>query len=140
MRNLLLLILITFFALPLLGNTSKDKEELLKKSIEPEVIRQHLAMHFDTHIFILQHGVSFPTDLQMQIAEQQIQLVDKEFLSQNNQTPYLLFWTFNQDNTSAFIEYTIVFNDTESLKVSVSFKNEQNEWVVEQIKSQKLSL
>jgi hypothetical protein len=137
MKKGTMIILFVTAAILTFGQSRQNKAQILQKCIDLPELQQYFP--FDhagnpKQICILQHGVSFPVDLEVSKFGKSILFMDKTQLSDNGITSYFLFWEFKTDQNSAQVDFVYNFINTDNLpriqKVNLELQKNNETWTV----------
>lgn len=93
------------------AQTSSDEALVLQKSIDLMVLQQYYPKNQDNTfkpLVVLQHGVSFPTNIL--VAHHNNSLVFKTKADISNESAYFLFWEFQIIGNTARVEFSYNYN------------------------------
>jgi hypothetical protein len=145
LRILKVLFLLIMISQRVLGQTGSDTEALLQKLADLKELKEQLPKSNDgtlKQLYILQDRVSFPANINVQIAGLKIAFVNKEQLANISDPYYLLFWDFrinqNRANTGFMLMSKSGINPIELIRVVSEAEKKGTEWVLIDVKVDKL--
>ena len=133
----LLVILFTMVTMSTFGQNSHDQTQILQQCIDLPDLQQYYPYENDSvrkPVCILQHGVSFPSGIEVSKFGKSVLLCDKSQIAAMGINSYFLFWEFKIDQNSAKIDFVYNYVDSGSLpkkqKISVELKKIKDSWAV----------
>lgn len=134
-----MIFIITSFCFSLHGQTPGDMTKVLQKCLDlPDLLSDYPKNPDGSYkqLAIMQHGVSFPSDIQVSKFGQKVLLKSKQEVVNGNDT-YFLFYDFTLNSTTARIAYAFYYNPADSeavILVNLELEKNGNEWSVVQSK------
>lgn len=135
---------IVFFALTTIctfGQNKPDQTQILQKCIDLPAIQLCFPADNDggkKQICILQHGVSFPSNIEVSKFGKDVLLYDKSQLSAAGITSYFLFWEFKIDNNIAKVDFVYNFINinmqAKMKKINLEFIKDKEVWTISSTK------
>jgi len=136
----LIFVAILTFAISLAAQTTGDISGVLQKCIDLPDLQQFYPADNNGNLkqlFILQHGVSFPSAITVTIGQNKVKLVDKTQVAEGNISSYFLFWEFTINQNSAKADFVYNFKDSENnsqvYHVKVQMKNTTGSWEIAEL-------
>lgn len=138
MKPQLTLIMALFFTLSSWGQSLSEKEAVLQKCIKlPEVQEQlnNKADGTDQTVYIMQHAVTFPENLDLTESEIELQFMSKDEIYNNKTEAFLRFDKFDVNGTNAEVAFDYEYNrystgDPGRIIARLSLKKQQSGWII----------
>ena len=133
------LILVLFFGLSIniFAQTTGDQSQILQKCLDLTVLQQYYPTNPNNTfkpLVILQHGISFPTNIAASHSSNPLVFKSKADISLSNESAYFLFWEFNYLGNLANVEFTYSYDYNTSVpkaqKVSLKLQKSGNVWSI----------
>ena len=141
MKTISLMILFTMATISAIGQSRNDQTRILQQCIDLPDLQQYYPYETDgvrKPVYILQHGVSFPSDIEVSKFGKRVQLVDKAQLSYLKISSYFLFWEFKTDQNSAQVDFVYNFINADNLprmkRVNLELQKNNETWTVSKTK------
>lgn len=133
-----MLLLITGIAF---GQGLNDQAAILKKCLDVPEIQQYFPTDSDGHpkaVYIMQHAVSFPTDIPVSKFGQRLVFLGKDDLIDMNVDAFILFEVFEIAGNNA--EITMLFNKNQengyrAYEIKLKMSNANSTWSVIETKA-----
>ena len=110
MKNLFLLVgLFLIFSVHLVAQSQSDKALILQKCIDLQELQQSYPVAADgtiSQIYVLQHGISFPENIEVSKSGKPLAFVSKSDINDQHIESYFLFWTFDIVNDQSHVQFT----------------------------------
>lgn len=116
-----------------------DVTAILQKCINLPDVQEHMISN--DQIYVLQHGVSFPSNTKV-VAQsgKNVLFINKDQLRNESISSYLLFWEFKVESASASIDFTLNYNDASGIPIArhyvVAMSRTGETWNVLNIKTE----
>jgi len=138
MKKITFIVLFAIANICAFGQSQQDKAQILQLCIDLPGLQQYYPFDTDgTHkqIVVMQHGVSFDTDIEVSKFGKSVQFLDKNEIGVMNITSYFLFWTYKIEQDVAHIDFLYHYLDTENqlvtLRVVVEMQKSYDLWIVQ---------
>lgn len=138
MKKFTLIILFATATICSFGQSRQDKAQILQLCIDLPELQQYYPLGSDgTHkqIAVMQHGVSFDTDIEVSKFGKNIQFLDKNEISVFGITSYFLFWTYRIEENAAHIDFVYNYIDADDQpsmqRVIVNLQRRSSSWIVQ---------
>jgi hypothetical protein len=120
---------------------AKDQALVLQHCLDLAGLQPYYPKNTDgtyMQLRVLQHGVSFPTDLTVSKAGMPVAFMDKDQIAGDAVDAYFLFFEFDITGKSASVSFVYHYDQTTSLKkmqvVSLELQKAGNTWSIVQAK------
>ena len=141
MKSFLLIFAILLGPVCSRAQNTADMTVILQKCIDLPELQKYYPVDnagIPEQLCILQHGVSFPINIKVSKFGKPILFMDKKQLHDNEDTSYLLFWTFKTDQNFAQVDFTYHFISADNLpqrqKVNLELQKTNETWTVSKTK------
>ena len=135
MRKLYMFIFFVFISICSIGQTRNDQALILQKCIDLPELQQSYPVAADgtiSQINVLQHGISFPVDIEVSKSGMPLAFVSKSDINDRHIESFFLFWTFDIVNDQARVQFT--YNNSKIEKkatiVELNLQKENNVWTI----------
>jgi len=133
MKPQLTLIMALLFALNSWGQSLSEKEAVLKKCIELPQVQEVLSENMDNKVYVMQHSVSLDSEINLKNSDQELVLMSKKEIHNQNVDTFLLFEKFNITLKEADIEF-FVYQDfrtsSKTDKVTLQMTKVNSNWTI----------
>lgn len=137
MRKVLLLLLFISVAASghLQGQSPDDMAKVLQECIDLKELTPYYPLNADGNykqLVVMQHGVSFPSGIDVLFAEQPLLLRSKQEVMNGN-NPYFLFWDFSISANNADVAFSYHLNPAapdEVVGVDLNLEKSGTEWQI----------
>jgi len=136
MKKLFLLLgLCLLFTAQLVAQSRSDKALILQKCIDLQELQQSYPVAADgtiSQIYVLQHGISFPENIEVSKSGKPLAFVSKSDINDQHIESFFLFWTFDIVNDQSHVQFT--YNNSKIEKkatiVELNLQKENNVWTI----------
>ena len=128
MKSALLFLLLLTHADP-----QGDTAQILQKCIDLPQLQAHypLDAHGDLkQLNVMQHGVSFPENINVSVNGKSLAFLSKKQVSQTEASAYFLFHELKISGNSATVAFVYQYNQTELVVVSLALTKNGDTWSV----------
>jgi hypothetical protein len=137
MKNFTLITLFTLATCFAVGQSRQDQAQVLQHCIDLPGLQKYYPMNDEgkpKQICILQHGVSFPPDIEVSKFGKSVLLCDKSQIAALGINSYFLFWEFKIDQNSAKVDFVYNYIDSGTLpkmqKMTVELQKSNDSWAI----------
>jgi hypothetical protein len=123
------------------GAADDNQALLLQKCLELTELQPYYPKNTDgtyQPLRVLQHGISFPTDLKVSVGNKPVVFVEKAQIAADQVEAYFLFYAFTIGEKSAKVDFVFNYDQTSSLKkmqvVSLELQKAGSSWTIVQTK------
>jgi hypothetical protein len=140
-----LILLVSFgFITRIEAQAPGDITMILQKCIDLPDLQQFFPVNNDgslKQLYVLQHGVSFPSNTNVLKSGLKVRFVNKNQLAAEEITSYFIFWEFVIDNNSAKVDFIYNFMDADNTTKMYHEKLEMrklgDKWIVSGTKEER---
>ena len=132
MRSALLFLLLSPFLLSN-GGPQGDDAQVLQKCIDLPQLQAYYPLDADGNprqLNVMQHGVSFPENIDVSANGKSLAFLSKKQVSQTEANAYFLFQEFKISGNSATVAFVYQYNQTELVVVSLVLNKNVDTWSV----------
>jgi hypothetical protein len=129
-----------FITTPLfiMAQSNEDIARILQKCIDLPELQQNINSF--ENVYVLQHGVSFPSTINVTKSGKRVQFITKSQLATENIQCYILFWEFKVEANSAKIDFVLNYSDHGTVSKTIHYLVDMvytgQTWNVTKVKSE----
>lgn len=133
----LLFLMVLFVTIKISAQRPEDMTAILRKCVDLPELQELFTKDSDgnfSQVYVLQHGVSFPTNTNVVKFGKNISFIEKSQLDPEKVKTYFLFWEFTVNNDSAKVDFVLNYIDSTgnpaTIRVILEMKSENGNWTV----------
>lgn len=121
MKKRFTLFFLSFITMPLfmMAQSNDDITRILQKCIDLPELQQNINSF--ENIYVLQHGVSFPSTTNVTKSGRKVHFINKSQLQTENIQCYFLFWEFKVEANSAHIDFVLKYTDQDNESKTMNY-------------------
>jgi len=130
--------MVLFVSTNLSAQAPEDVTAILRRCVDLPELQELFTKDSNgdfSQVYVLQHGVSFPTNITVVKFGKNISFIEKYQLDPATVKSYFLFWEFSVDNGSAKVDFVLNYidstNNPATTRVILEMKKVDDNWIVE---------
>lgn len=133
MKSTLMILMFLGFAIQGMAQSSDDRAQVLQKCLDFQELQRYYprdARGAIKQLNIMQHGVSFPTNINVSKNGLRPAFVSKKKVNETGMDAYFLFHEFSVSETMALVAFIYHYGEADQLVVTLELENTGSNWSV----------